>query len=215
VNWNWDPHTWKKPIRVLLGLATVWPIIYIGLFFVLIFSGILFGAVLGEPTQQHPRELDLIQLERKIQNGEVRQLRVTANEIQAVDREGRNFHTDVSSESTREEIIRQARELDSNGRPRVGQIDEDLSEPRVTKFLPVGFLLLFAFHMLTILLMFLLMPLYIILAVKNERLDQTMRIVWVVLTCTIGMFANPVYWYLHVWRTAPPVAPPAATSEVT
>jgi hypothetical protein len=56
--------------------------------------------------------------------------------------------------------------------------------------------------------MFVLMPLYIILAIKNERLDQTMRIVWVVLACTVGMFADPVYWYLYVWRTPAAIPPP-------
>ena len=60
----------------------------------------------------------------------------------------------------------------------------------------------FGAHMLTILLMMALLPVYIILAVKDERHDQTMRIVWVVLFCTVNMFAMPVYWYLYVWRKA-------------
>jgi hypothetical protein len=192
-----------------LGLATIWPIVYMGLFFVLIFGVMSFGALIDGPTQDHPRSLDLIQLEKKIQNGEIRELRITSNEIQAVDRDGRSFHTEVSNPSTREDILKQARELDSSQRPKVEKIDENTSEPRVTKLLPFGIALFFICHLFTILLMFLLMPLYIILAVKNERLDQTMRIVWVVLTCTVGVFANPVYWYLYVWRTPAPIAPQA------
>jgi hypothetical protein len=199
-NWNWDPHAWKRPTKVVLGFITVWPIVYM-LFFVLIFLGIFLGVLLSAPTQQQPQRLDLIQLERKIQNNEIRELRITASEIRSADRDGRNFETNVDNQATRQEIIGQARQLNSNGRPRVEKIDENISEPNVNKFFPVGFLVLFLFHGLTILLMFLLMPLYIILAVKNERLDQTMRIVWVVLTCTVGIFANPIYWYLYIWRT--------------
>ena len=64
----------------------------------------------------------------------------------------------------------------------------------------LGFSGFFVLHLLTMLLMLALMPFYIILAVKNERLDQTMRIIWVVLLCTLGLLANPVYWFLYVWR---------------
>jgi hypothetical protein len=49
-----------------------------------------------------------------------------------------------------------------------------------------------------------LIPFYIVLVVKSDRLDETMRIVWVVLICMLGMFAMPVYWYLYVWRNGPP-----------
>jgi len=51
-----------------------------------------------------------------------------------------------------------------------------------------------------------LMPLYIILAVKNEYIDQTMKIMWAVLICMVGIFAMPVYWYLYIWRNQPPAA---------
>jgi len=211
LSWNWDPHTWKKPIRFLLGLATIWPIIYMFLFMGLIFSGFLLGFMLSEPEARSGSNVDLIQLENKIQSGEIKELRLTRTEIKAFDREGRSFYTDVTNESTRQEIIRQAKEVDSNQRPRVERVSEETSEPRTAALFPIGFLLLFAFHLFTMLLMFLLMPLYIVLAVKNERLDQTMRIVWVVLTCTAGMLANPVYWYLYIWRTTPLVSPPAPT----
>jgi hypothetical protein len=212
LNWNWDATSWKKSTKVLLGAATIWPIIYIPLFVILIFTGMFLGVMFGEQTQAANR-LDLIQLEQKIQNGEIRELRVTATQIHAVDYHNRRFETSVDNESTREEIMRQARELDSNQRPRVQKVEENTSEPEVNPFFPIGFAAFFALHMFTILLSFALMPLYIILAVKNERLDQNMRIVWVVLTCTVGYFANPVYWYLHVWRT-PPASPPSAPQVI-
>jgi len=55
-------------------------------------------------------------------------------------------------------------------------------------------------HLGTILLMMAQMPFYIVLAVKNDRLDQTKKIIWVVLFAVVAMFATPVYWYLHIWR---------------
>lgn len=200
MNWNWAPHTWKTSTRILLGLITIWPVIYIGLFMVLIFSGFLLATLMGEDKKETRYDLDLIQLERKIQHGEIEELRITASEIESIDRNGRHFVTDVTNESTREDIIRQARALDPNARPRVNKIDENSSQSRINRILPAGFVLFFLLHMITILLTFLLMPLYIVFAVKNDRHDQTMRIVWVVLMATIGMLAMPVYWYLYVWR---------------
>ncbi|HEX7723544.1 MAG TPA: hypothetical protein VF397_15395 [Pyrinomonadaceae bacterium] len=208
MNWNWDPRTWKTSTKLLLGLSTLWPIIYIGLFMVLIFSGVLFGAILSERAGPGRTNLDLIQLEKKIQNGEINELRITANEIVAIDRNGRSFETSVSNESTRAEIIRQAQQLDSNNHPRVSKIEENSSEGPASPIFPIGIGLFFLCHMLTILLMFVLMPLYIILAVKDERHDQTTRIIWVVLLATMGMFANPVYWYLYIWRKVSPLAEP-------
>ncbi len=206
MNWNWDPRTWKTSTKLLLGLATLWPIIYIGLFVVLIFSGVLFGAILSERAGPGSTNLDLIQLEKKIQSGEINELKITANEIVAIDRNGRSFETSVSNESTRAEIIRQAQQLDSNHRPLVSKIEENSSEGPASPIFPIGIGLFFLCHMLTILLMFVLMPLYIILAVKDERHDQTTRIIWVVLLATMGMFANPVYWYLYIWRKVSPLA---------
>lgn len=145
-------------------------------------------------------DIDLIQLNHKIQNGELKQLTVRRDEIVAKDRVGKcEYRTSVTSESTRDEIVREARELDANGEPRVAKIEEETSQP-VSAMLPIGIVALFAAHMLTILLMIGLMPLYVILAVKSDRLDQTTRIIWVILLCMMGMFAMPVYWYLYIWR---------------
>jgi len=207
VNWNWNPRTWRTSTRLLLGLVTIWPIIYIGLFVGLIFSGMLFGVLLSRHSGPDHTDLDLIQLEKKIQNGEIKELQIRSTEIIAIDRHERSFETYVSNESTREEIIRQAQQLDSNNRPRVEKIDENSSRsPAVETVVPIGFMLLFVVHFLTIMLMFVLMPLYIVLALKDDRHDQTTRIVWIVLFATVGILANPVYWYLYVWRKPKPPA---------
>ena len=171
---------------------------------VVIFSGVFISGVLGKEAGPSRSTLDLIQLERKIQNGEIVVLKISATEIEAIDRNGRGFVTHVSNESTREEIIRLAREFDSNHNQRVSTIEENSSKPApLNPALPVGFAVFIVMHIGTILLMFVLMPLYILLAVKDESHDQTMKIVWVVLIATTGMLVMPVYWYLYVWRKQP------------
>lgn len=207
MNWNWDSGSWKRPAKVLLGIATVWPPIYIGLFVLTIFSFIFLIPFEDQRGGSNKDEaIDLIQLERKIQNGEIKELKITGSEVVAIDRvRSVEYHTRLTNESTREVILKEARELDANGQPRVTSIDENARQPRL-EFLPIGFVALFAAHMATIFLIMGLMPLYIILAVKSDRLDQTMRIIWVVLICMLGMFAMPIYWYLYVWRKAPHVS---------
>ena len=163
--------------------------------------------------------LDVLQLDRKIRAGQIKELTIRSDEMVARDRVGTcTYLTTVSEDTIRQEILTGAREI-VDGRPRVEVINENTSEPAAPFFAPLGFGALMLAHMLTIFLTMALMPLYIILAVKNERLDQTMRIVWVVLACTVGMFANIVYWYQHIWRrptgdgtgASPPAQPPAAT----
>lgn len=202
MNWNWDSHRWKRSTKVLLGIATVWPIIYMVLFFLAIFSFILFIPSEGR-SNRDSEDIDLIQLERKIQNGELKQLTVRPREFIGFDRvANREYHTEVTNESTRSEVLSKAQEHDANGQPRVARIEEE-TDPPVSPAFPIGIVALFGAHMLTILLMIGLMPLYVILAVKNDRLDQTMRIIWVVLFCMLGFFAMPVYWYQYIWRKPP------------
>jgi hypothetical protein len=182
-----------------------------GLFVITIFSAFLLIPFADDRSGRNYESIDLIQLERKILNGEIKELTLRPDEIVAKDRVGnREYHTQVSNESSRAEILRQAREIGANGQPHVIKIEEESARPP-SPALPFGVFMLFGAHMLTMVLIMLLMPLYIILAVKNDRLDQTTKIVWVVLTCTVGIFADPVYWYLYIWRAAP-VQPAAATA---
>jgi len=181
-------------------MATIWPVIYIALFILTIFSLVFLTTLAQDRSSPTSKNIDLIQLDRKIKNGELKQLTVRQSEIVALDRIGsREYRTEVTNESTRAEILKAARELDANGRPLVAKVEEQTDQP-VSPLFPVGIVALFGAHMLTILLIMGLMPLYIILAVKSDRHDQTMRIIWVVLICMMGMLAMPVYWYLYVWR---------------
>ena len=199
MNWNWDSHRWKTSTKLLLGIATIWPIIYMILFVVAIFSFVLFIPAEGRASR-NSQDIDLIQLERKIQNGELKQLTVRPREFIAIDRmDNREYHTEVMNESSRSEVLAKAQEHDANGQPRVARIEEKTDEPLSPEF-PIGILAVFGAHILTIFLIMGLTPLYIVLAVKSDRLDQTMRIIWVVLFCMLGFFAMPVYWYLYIWR---------------
>lgn len=62
-------------------------------------------------------------------------------------------------------------------------------------FFPVGFMAIFVLHMLTIMGSLALTVFYIIRVFKTEQLDQNMKI--------MGMLAQPVFWYLYIWRDAP------------
>lgn len=185
------------------------------LFMASIFSMFLFLPFAENRSKNSCGRLDVLQLDRKIRDGQIKELTIRPDEILAKEGIGTcEYEASVTDEATRQEILKDAREL-VNGRPRVEKVNEETSQPAAAPlFIPVGFGLLMGVHLLTMLLMMGLLPLYIILAVKNDRLDQTMRIVWVVLACTVGMFANIVYWYLYIWRRPPASAdnPPAAAT---
>jgi hypothetical protein len=201
---NWNPPSWKRPAKLLLGFVTIWPLIYMFLFMASIFS-LMFFLPFAETESSIRRcgEIDVLQLDDKIKAGEISELTVKRDEVKGLDRIGNcEFRVSVSNQATRDRILRTAREPNPDGRARVSKIQEETSEPVVSPIFPIGMVIFFGTHMLTILLMMALLPLYIILAVKDERHDQTMRIIWVVLFCTVNMFAMPVYWYLYVGRKA-------------
>lgn len=201
MNWNWDPRTWRTVTRLLLGVVTIWPIIYLGLFLGFIFSGLFYGALTSRAPGRKSTNIAVIQLERKIQNGEIEELRITAAEIEAIDNSGHSFQTFVSNESIRNDIIKQARELGANSLPKVEKIDENSSHSHPENLFLVGFAVLFVMHVLTMLIMFALIPVYIILALKDVRHDQNTRIIWLVLIALVGILADLVYWYLYIWRS--------------
>jgi hypothetical protein len=65
--------------------------------------------------------------------------------------------------------------------------------------LPVAFLLLFAAHFATILLMFGLIAFYIIYLVKTDRVPQDKKVLWAAVLFLGNMLAMPVFFYLYVW----------------
>jgi hypothetical protein len=110
--------------KIVLGLATVWPLIYLGIFFVFFFS-IFAGFADPEP----PAWVD-----------------------------------------------------SRDGGP------------------PDLFKVIFPLHLCTMAVTLGLLIVYVVLAIKNPRLTDTMRIIWVILILFGGMFAMPAYFWLEVWR---------------
>lgn len=69
-----------------------------------------------------------------------------------------------------------------------------------------GIVALFVVHFLTIFLTLGLTVFYIIHAIKNEAINSDMKAVWAVLFFFGGMIAEPIYWYLHIWKDTETVA---------
>jgi hypothetical protein len=74
-------------------------------------------------------------------------------------------------------------------------------------FVGIGFFVIFALHMLTIFGSLGLTVYYLIHAIKREDLKSEMKAVWAVLFFFFGMFAEPVYWYLYIWKEPELAAP--------
>jgi len=190
----------KKSKKILLGVATIWPVAYMLLFFLTIFSVLIFSSFGQERSNRNSQSIDLIQLEQKINNGELKSLTIRGSEITAIDRlSGQEYRVQVTNDRTKSEILKQAREFDASGKPRVERVDEE-SGGTFPTLIPAGFIGLFVVHMFTILLIMALMAFYIVQIVRTDRLDQTGKILWTVLICLVAMGAMPVYWYLYIWR---------------
>lgn len=58
----------------------------------------------------------------------------------------------------------------------------------------------FALHIFTIILSMGLTVFYIVHVIKNEVIKNDMKAVWAVLFFFLGIFAEPVYWYLRIWK---------------
>jgi hypothetical protein len=120
----------KRSTKIWLGIATIWPIIYLALFFVVIFAVFIVAGL--DPGTHVP-----------------------------------------------------------------------VGNPPPSIFFPVGFIAFFVLHMLTIMDTLGLMVFYIIRVFKTEQLDQNMKIMWMLLLFFMGMMAQPVFWYLYIWRDPP------------
>src|SRR6185436_808336 len=114
MNWSWEPSRWKKSTKVLLALATVWPPVYMVLFFLTIFSFILIAPFADSRANGDRKDINVLELDRKIRNGEIKELIVTEHEVIAIDRAtNRQYRSDVGRESSREEILKDAQGPDA------------------------------------------------------------------------------------------------------
>jgi len=126
----------KKSTKVLLGVATIWPVLYICFFMASIFALVIFGALNGGP-------------------------------------------------------------------PGRGSI-----------LLPLGFMGLMFVHMITIFGSLALTAFYIIKVIKMKSLNENMKIMWVLLLYFAAMLAEPVFWYLYIWRETPESALPNQSPQL-
>jgi len=179
----------------------------------IVFGFIAYFTLPAINPNRNSQNIDLLQLQQKIRDGELSSITVKPAEVVACDRSCEcEYHVGVTNRATRTEIIRQARELDENGRPHVPSVSEETSQRPAPIGLTIGFILLFGIHMISIMLMLLLLALYLALAVTRKDFDQTTRIIWIILICLAGNLAMPVYWFLYVWPAKPAVSAEAVTS---
>lgn len=198
MKWSWEPRLWKRSTKLLLGFATAWPYVYVILFI----GGVLAITLFLTPKRGAGSCGDISpgSLEYKIRNRELKELVVTPTEILSRNRAGTcQYRTWLPNENSQKEILRKARELDADGVPFVTQISEE-APPNASPIAVTGFVAVFALHMLTVVMVLGLIAIYIVLAIKNQQMDQTTKIGWVVGMCLVNMIAMPAYWYLYVWR---------------
>jgi hypothetical protein len=65
--------------------------------------------------------------------------------------------------------------------------------------MPIFFIILIAFHFLTILWIWALIVFYMVNVFKNDRVDKDKKVLWAVVLFMGNVIAMPVYWYLYIW----------------
>ena len=65
---------------------------------------------------------------------------------------------------------------------------------------PLLMFIIIPFHFLTIFLIFILMGFYVYHSVKNKKLDDDKRLVWILALFFGNMIVMPVYWYMNIWK---------------
>jgi cell division protease FtsH len=117
-------------------------------FWLLIVAGALLIYKLVNPGTNKSTAIDLTSLEQKIQQGQLSHLTVKTSETTAVEKNtGKTFVAQLTNEHTKAEILKEARQLDSNGQAKVPNVQEEGSSslwwPALYYLLP--FLLIFGF----------------------------------------------------------------------
>ncbi|HKO35619.1 MAG TPA: ATP-dependent zinc metalloprotease FtsH [Pyrinomonadaceae bacterium] len=117
-------------------------------FWLLIVAGALLIYKLVNPGTNKSTAIDLTSLEQKIQQGQLSHLTVKTSETTAVEKNtGKAFVAQLTNEHTKAEILKEARQLDSNGQAKVANVQEEGSSslwwPALYYLLP--FLLIFGF----------------------------------------------------------------------
>src|SRR5947208_3595828 len=88
------------------------------IFWALIIAGAILIYKLVNPGGKNTQNIDLVQLEEKINSGSLTSLTVKTTETVATDSAGHNFVIQLSNEHTKAEILKEARDS-VNNKPRV------------------------------------------------------------------------------------------------
>lgn len=65
---------------------------------------------------------------------------------------------------------------------------------------PLLFKSVIVLHLLTILLMFVLLAIYIVHLVRTDLIAKDQKVIWLLVLFFGNVFAYPVYWYLFIWK---------------
>ncbi|HSV33861.1 MAG TPA: AAA family ATPase, partial [Pyrinomonadaceae bacterium] len=116
------------------------------IFWVLIVAGALLLYKLVNPGSKNSTNIDLVQLDQKIHNKDLKQLTVKQTETVAIDRTGQTFVVQLTNEHAKNDVLNEARAL-VDGKPLVDKVEEEGSSnylwPALYYLLP--FVLIFGF----------------------------------------------------------------------
>jgi hypothetical protein len=97
--------------------------------------------------------------------------------------------------------------------PPVESVEGDRESGAMPVIATMGIVGVFALHTFTIFLSIGLTIFYIIHAIKNEALKSDAKAIWAVLFFMAGMVAQPIYWYMQIWKDPGAAAPPSNRTE--
>src|SRR5215510_10614201 len=96
------------------------------IFWLLIIAGALLIYKLVNPGSKNTQNIDLTQLDQKIKDKELKSLIVKQTETVAVDKNsGIEYHVPLTNEQTKNDVLKAARALDSEGKPLVANVQEE------------------------------------------------------------------------------------------
>jgi cell division protease FtsH len=117
------------------------------IFWLLIIAGALLIYKLVNPGSKNTENIDLVQLDKRIVDGQVKQLTIKQNEAVAIDRDtGKEYHVQLTNETAKNDLLKEGREL-VNGKSRVDKVEDEAGNsylwPALYYLLP--FVLIFGF----------------------------------------------------------------------
>src|SRR6266550_3778820 len=98
------------------------------IFWLLIIAGALLIYKLVNPGSKNTENIDLTALYQKIDTGELKQLTVKQTEIVAIGAtDSREYHVPLTNEIQKNDVLKEAKEVQANGKPRVPKVEEEPS----------------------------------------------------------------------------------------